>query len=101
MNKIIFDDVEYEFQIVLPKKEKEKECQIVENVLTTTDGSTAVIADVTEASTVPSCVNSVVPVPSSPTTTTKSSKTAFALVVGVIANALISVFEILVNLGVL
>lgn len=100
MNKIIFDDVEYEFQIVPTRKRKENgECLNVENVPISTGGSIAAISNVTEASTVPSCVSSVVP--TTTTTKVKTPKTTFALVVGVIANALISVFEMLVNLGVI
>lgn len=100
MNKIIFDDVEYEFQIV-PRKEKESEkCQKSENFPVATVCSASVASNVTEASTVPSCVSSVVPTTTT-TTKVKTPKSTFALVVGVIANALISVFEILVNLGVI
>lgn len=102
MNKIIFDDVEYEFQIV-PRKEKENDekCQGVEYAPISTNCSIAAISNVTEASTVPSCVSSVVPTTTTTTTKVKTPKSTFALVVGVIANALISVFEILVNLGVI
>lgn len=101
MNKIIFDDVEYEFQIV-PRKEKESEkCQKSENFPVATVFSASVASNVTEASTVPSCVSSVVPTTTTTTTKVKTPKSTFALVVGVIANALISVFEILVNLGVI